>query len=519
MLEAWRLPDPKAVPVFLFLENLIQTLSTAKEPEQIRDAIRECVKDVADAQIQDLDDALSKIPIGVVWDKSELHGLEAIFIYGNEEKRVVVSDTRQPPKGYDGTIPVHFAENGVQINTLQLLTVSLDVLDRAGFLNITQDPEKAPRRFTSLVKDLKTFAESNSLACYRTKSSINFFLPPGLNAPRGITLTASDKDLIREVYRDTGIEVETLTGLPPPFMPGCKYFQIATGRYTTKRGLLKLDKEKGEYIGVTPIFKRMLDVILKTANRYDVLVVAPKDALNTKLDPRIAKLHAHPNVEGINHHHAEGRNDFQHCEVVFVFNFEPRPDEIKKIAPRIYRTETLNFDREETDVEVDGVKLARVMRYKDERVQKVYDRECESRHMQAMMRLRPMINPNKMIVSLSAEPVSRIPIPPVPFILPELETFILQEDGDLATFDAYLESKAKRSVKDIVEEDGVSERTAYRRTAEQRDDAKEKTDAELEKSALELEKQNLSLTKIATKLGLSRRKLARLLENAKSVQN
>ena len=346
------------------------------------------------------------------------------------KSRVFVSDdTTTTQKAMTARyLSTSFAEHGVQRNTLQLLTVSLDVLDRAGFLNITQDPEKAPRRFSSLVRDLKTFAASKSTACHRTKSTIDFFLPPGLNAPRGITLTASDKDdLIREVYRDTGIEVETLTGLPPPFMRGCKYFQIATGRYTAKRGLLELDKEKGEYVGVTSIFKRMLDVILKIADRYNVLVVAPKDALNGKLNSRIAKLHAHPNVECINHHHAEGRNDFQHCHVVFVFNFEPRPDEIKKIAPRIYRTETLNFDREETDVEVDGVKLASVMRYKDERVQKVYDRECESRHMQAMMRLRPMINPNKIIVSLSAEPVSRIPIPPVPFILPELETFILKD--------------------------------------------------------------------------------------------
>ena len=514
-LEAWRLQDPKAIEIYLFLKKLIEKLSTAKEPEQIRDAIAACVKNLTDEQIRGFDNMLSKIPLGVVWDKSD-QGLEAILLYGDEERRVFVSDERQPPEGYDGTISTSFAEHGVQRNTLQLLTVSLDVLDRAGFLNITQDPEKAPRRFSSLVRDLKTFAASKSTACHRTKSTIDFFLPPGLNAPRGITLTASDKDdLIREVYRDTGIEVETLTGLPPPFMRGCKYFQIATGRYTAKRGLLELDKEKGEYVGVTSIFKRMLDVILKIADRYNVLVVAPKDALNGKLNSRIAKLHAHPNVECINHHHAEGRNDFQHCHVVFVFNFEPRPDEIKKIAPRIYRTETLNFDREETDVEVDGVKLASVMRYKDERVQKVYDRECESRHMQAMMRLRPMINPNKIIVSLSAEPVSRIPIPPVPFILPELETFILKDSGDLAAFDTYLENKAKRSVKEVAEQDGVSESTAYRRTKKQRTD----TDAQLAKDALELEKQGLSLRKIATKLGISRRKLARLLDKTKVVQN
>ena len=509
LLEAWRLPDPKAIPVFSFLENLIQTLSTAKEPEQIRDAIRECVKDVADAQRQDLDDALSKIPLGVVWDTSD-EGLEAILVYGNAEKRVVVSDTRQPPKGYDGTIPVYFAEKGVEIEKLQLLTVSLDVFDRAGFLRISEDPEKAPRRFTSLVKDLQRFADSASTACHRRKSVIEFYLPPGLNAPRGITLTASDKDdLIREGYRGTGIEVETLTGLPPPFKSGCKYFQISTGRYTAKTALLK--KEDGALTGIHSIFKRTLDVILKVADRYEVLVVAPKDALNAQLDPRIESLHTHPKIEAINHHHAEGRNDYQHCDAVFLFHFEPSADEIENIARRIYRNTPLNFDRETTDVEVDGVKLAGVMRYKDERLQKVYDRECESRHMQSLMRLRPMINPNKLMFSFSAEPVSRIPVAPVPFTLQDLENFILHEDGDLADFQAYLENKATQSVKEIQEQDKVSEKTAYRRTQKQRADAKAK-DIEI---VCKLKDQGLSIRQIVDQTGFSKGKVEGILKKHK----
>ena len=510
MLKAWRLPDPKAVPVFSFLETLIQTLSTTKEPEQIRDAIHACIKDVTDEQIQEIDDALSKIPLGVIWRKSEAHGLEALLIYGNEERRVCVSDNRQPPKGYDGTIPEFFAENGVVIDKLQLLTVSLDVFDRAGFLRVPKDPEKAPRRFTTLLKDLKTFADSESTACHRTQSTIEFFLPPGLNAQRAITLTASDKDdLIREVYRGTDIKVETLTGLPPPFQPGCKYFQIATGRYTTKSALLKT--EDGAFTGIQPIFKRALDVILKIAERYEVLVVAPKDALNAKLDTRIERLHTHPNIEVINHHHAEGRNDFQHCDVVFVFHFEPLPDEIEKIARRVYRNDTLNFDREVTDIVVDGVKLAGVMRYTDERVQKIYDRECESRHMQTLMRLRPMINLNKFLVSLSAEPVSRIPIAPIPFTLPQMETYILDEDGDLAEFDSYLEKNATRSVKEIAEQNGVSERTAYRHTAKQRAETVE-NDTRI---VLKLKNQGFSVRKISDKTGFSKGKVEGILKKHK----
>lgn len=509
-LEAWRLPNPKAAEVYTFLKTLIETLSTAEEPEQIRDAITSCVSHLTDTQIKTLDKLLSKIPLGVIWNRSD-EGLEALLLWGNVKRRVFCSDKRQPPDGYDGTIPTFFAEDGVEIDTLQLLTVSLDVFDRAGFLQITKDPERSPRRFTSLVKDLKTFVETGSTACYRDVSVINFYLPPGLNAPRGITLTASDKDnLIREVYSHTQIEVETLQGLPPPFKEGCQYFQIATGRYTAKSTLL--EKQDGAVIGAFPILQRMIDVILKTADTYKVLVVAPKDVLNAELDPRIEKLHLHPTVEVINHHHAEGRNDFQHCDVVFVFHFEPRPDEIEKIARRIYRNETLNFDdRQTTDVVVDGVTLAGVNRYKDERVQKVYNRECESRHMQAMMRLRPMINTNKMIVSFSAEPVSRIPIPPVPFTLPEMETFIMKEAGDLAAFDTYLELKASRSIRKIAEQDGVSKSTAYRRTEKQRADAKSK----IERRVLELHDQEYSIREISDELGISRGKVEGILRKNK----
>ena len=64
-----------------------------------------------------------------------------------------------------------------------------------------------------------------------------------------------------------------------------------------------------------------------------------------------------------------------------IKQFEPSVDEMKIIAPQIYINQKLSFERLETDIVVDGVTLKNVMRYKDKRVQSVFDGECERRMM------------------------------------------------------------------------------------------------------------------------------------------
>ena len=89
----------------------------------------------------------------------------------------------------------------------------------------------------------------------------------------------------------------------------------------------------------------MVNLIEQTADAgVKCLVVAPIafiQAAGTK------KLREHPNVTLINHHHAEGRNDYQDCDIVFVFHYEPRPDVIEAQSKRIYRNAVaLSFERE-----------------------------------------------------------------------------------------------------------------------------------------------------------------------------
>lgn len=537
ILESWRLPTPEAYELFVFLNMLIQELSTAKKPEQIRAAFKKSLKVLTDDEIQQMDNALAKVPVGLVYKRDTDGELHAIAIHGdNIEKKLYISDAYEPPDGFDGTIPTDFAKDGVEIDKLKVIKVDIDLFQRFGFCDMRTQSHAVPRKLLNFIADLKTFVDTGSKACFKDeKGDIEFYLPPGLNAPLGITLTASDTDdLIAVVYRPTDVSVTTITAPPPPFKPKCKVFQIATGRYTAKSTLLEKTGEQMFYKAdgtqspkilwkPQPILKRMLRTILAAASQKrdgdkitfrDTFVVGAKDMVEAD-DPMIEELRENLFIELTNHHHAEGRNDYQHCEVAFIFHTEPSVAEIKKQSRITYPTEDLSFERQEVDVVVNGVTLEKVMRYTDTRVQKVYNLECEKRLMQAIMRLRPMINEDKLFFLFTAEPVSRLPVTPIPFTLPQLERFLLKENGDIADFEAYLQKIDEQSVQQRAEQEGVSERTIYRQTQGTRKQTKAEQDTELLRKAKDLLKE-YSQTATAKKLGISRKKLTRILE---SVQN
>ena len=75
---------------------------------------------------------------------------------------------------------------------------------------------------------------------------------------------------------------------------------------------------------------------------------------------------------------------------------------------------------------------------------------------------------------LTAEPVD-IPVTPVPFSLKNGNDF----DGDWGEFREKLQNGDTRTVEDIVEQDNVSKRTAYRRTAEAKNQSKANRDIEI----------------------------------------
>ena len=182
-----------------------------------------------------------------------------------------------------------------------------------------------------------------------------------------------------------------------------------------------------------------------------------------------------------NHHRAEGRNNYQDCDIVFIFHYEPNHHEIQAAAKHIYRNaETpLDFTRDKQTVSVNGVSFEKNV-YTDERVQAIYNRECRARLMQSAMRLRPNIHEGKIIVFLTAEPVD-IPLTPTPFTPQDAKHFTGDWTAFKETLDSIATAQTQGDVKAYAEATGESERTAYRQTAEKRKQTKAERNAEIKR--------------------------------------
>ena len=135
---------------------------------------------------------------------------------------------------------------------------------------------------------------------------------------------------------------------------------------------------------------------------------------------------------------------------MFVFHYEPRPDVIEAQAKRIYRNAVdLSFERAPITIEKDGVSLERE-RYTDPRVQTVFDRECSARLMQSILRLRQMMNPDKIAVVFTSEPIGGLPIAPIPFTLKDVER-CFGGGGNWDELEAFL---TETDVEKVAERDG-----------------------------------------------------------------
>lgn len=485
------------------LKNIVEGLSTAETPEDIRTAFSDAIKTLSEAEIKDFDEKLSGIPVGFVWHRDPAAGLYATVIYNDQTRTCFVTDDDDETIG---TIPQSILSDGVTLDKLETRFIGLTLYQRLGFVNVRQETEHIPRVYRKLIADIKQFVDSGRIACHRIDTStIAFYLPPSLNARRGITLNASDTDnLIGHVYKDTPVNVDVITANPPPWKSGCQILQIRTGRYPPGNLFLykqrKKKKRKKKVIGITKTMHDLINIILNTAEKYDVLVIGPKHLQNKKIDPRIKQLNVHQNITLDTHKGAQGKNKYQDRDVVFVFCFEPQPDIVKEQATRIYpNARDLCFDREMTDRVVDGITLKDVMRYKDERVQKVYDLLCEKAIMQAIYRLRQARNENKIAILLSAEPISQIPVTPVPFRKEQLLKFMERPDWQLSELVDYLNTEEQRMPKDIAEAEGVSIRTAYYKS----EPTRAQTKAEKKKRAKELDGK-VPVEQIIAELNISR---------------
>ena len=536
-----------------FLNALLRETSTENTPLGWTNAVKSVLEMYDNDALNEIDAQLRGIPVSVEFEQVEtveydLNGRAMYFTlahitYGDKKQTCAVlrddiddgvyqmCTKTDYPSIPEKIVPVDGYTPGVLYDKF----LYLDTFCWIGFGNLktVDDVLKLPRRYRNLTADLRAFIDTvNSDTPAVKKNTVRveidgkkqavivgwtFYLRPDMNARRGILISASGGfNEILQLYSHTDIIIEHITTPPAEWKPGNKFFQISTGRYTPKSALFIT--EKGEIVGITDRCKSFLSAIHTevSQNPHRSLVVAPKaltaEGELAELD-EVKPLCELEHVDVTNHWHAEGTNRYTGVENIFILHYEPSVDEIQSIATRIYRDETLSFEREIVDLEKTGVKLQGVYRYTDPRVQAVFDRECEKRIYQALMRGRQMLETGVdcYVFLFSAEPISGLPVKPIFFELGDLVK-CQEEHGTLRKLEEYLDSKADMSVEELAELDGKSVKTIYKRTAEQRKQAKAEQDAELLYKAEELIHKGASQRGAAATLDITLGKLQGLLK-------
>ena len=501
LVERFKMPGTSEA--YETLKALLDLTSTAETPETFIAGLRTWLEGIAD--VEALDEKMERYPVGVVFSKAgtaAAHNepFEAKLCYQDIEVTVPVVSRETA----DDT-PCYFIEDTTQIELEKwhVRFMPYSFLVKVGLATLANPPP----RYQHTLRSLQTFVAENPTDAtapftFDAKAQrFEYHLKPTLNHRRVIFNTASDPDnLIGEAYRDMNVQITRHTGETPAWKKGF-YFQISTGNYLPRHSLVC---REGKKLTLKPRAKERIDqfIVPSIEAGLKVLIVAPKAFQEI---PYIQALEC----EVINHHHAEGRNDFQDFDIAFIFHYEPNHNTVPIDAKHIFQNADppLDFTRAMQDITVNGVTFKK-QAYVDERVQAVYNRECRQRLMQSGMRLRPNINPGKIIVYLTAEPID-IPVTPVPFRPTDAQHFT----GDWAAFQeklqAIAQAEADGDVKGVAETQGVSERTARRKTAETRKQNKAERDSEIRRRFARGE----SKKQIATEMKIGQGTVKRVLED------
>ena len=537
----------------VFLTQLIKETSNAITAQDWTKAVKEVLGRYDNETLDEIDHQLQGIPVSVTYEQVDSELIEydlnqramyltlAHITYRTKTVTCAVLCDEIEPSVYEVCTKMDYPSISAGIipkggwiacETYTRL-LWLETFCQIGFgnMNTADDVFRLPHRYRNLTADLRAFIESVNSDTPAAKAEKvgdvsvgwTFYLRPDMNARRGILISASGGyDEIEELYAHTDIQISHVTTLPVEWKGGNKLFQLSTGRYTPKSALLITDKsDPTQFVGITDRCRGILNIIHTEVTQKPVrsLVVVPK-ALTAEGDlaelDEVKVLLELEHVDVINHWHAEGTNRYTGVENIFILHYEPSVDEIQSIATRIYRNETLSFEREKVDWVKDGVKLEGVFRYTDTRVQSVFDRECEKRIYQALMRGRQMLDTGVDCYTylFTAEPISGLPIKPVFFELGDAQ-YCLREHSTLRELEEYLASKAEMSVEELAEKEGKSIRTAYRRKAKMSKQTKDEQDAELRHKAKEMIHKGSSQRGAALMLGISLGKLQTLLKKDK----
>lgn len=509
LAERFRHPHEDTVDIYKMLKSLLDITSTAETSESFIKRIQEVIDNIDD--ISDIDEKIEKYPLGVIFSHTPPEAEHnqpfiATLIYQDEEKTVPVVNGET---AHD--TPAFFVppENPIAVNRYEIRFVSYEYLLKVGFATL-DDP---PLRHRKLLRDLETFFQENRdltsapFIFDPKKQTFVYHLKPTLNHRRVIFNTASDPDnLIGEAYRGANIQITRHDGTPPVWKDAL-VFQLSTGNYLPRHSLLGYGDNKT--LQLKPRAQELIDAYIVPSIKagLKVLIVAPKAFQDVEAVKQL-------DCEVINHQHAEGRNDYQDYDIVFVFHYEPDHNTLHQQAKHIYSSHKtpVKFDRGKRTITQGSVTFEKNT-YTDERVQAVYNRECNARLHQSAMRLRPNINTGKTIIFFTAEPID-IPVTPIAFRPSDKKHFTGDWRAFMETLHAIKTAEASGDTKAYAAATGQSERTARRKTQPARDQQTAERNADIVRRA-----ETETHEQIAIAWGICEKTVQRTLRKHKETQH
>lgn len=348
--------------------------------------------------------------------------------------------------------------------------------------------------------------------------NITLVMPPQVHPKiRAVLLMSATANFpgTKNAFRGQNVKLTASEGKPSHWADGVKAFQYINARWTTQSIFAFKQDENGKTLyedgkpiikGLKPKAIAMLQKLIELAraDSRKCVFIGYKDFVEGEIAELPVVKALHEAFDTVTHYDIAPGMNFEGYKIFVTFGY-PKVDRktIKREAriQHAHDPEPLNFEYD-TTTEQGEVYSSTHGRYTDPRVENIRQQLTTQKKQQAVGRARHTRWEDTITIDFSAEPVQGFTELATPFTDADWRN---TENFDL---DAAIAANATRSVKETAEQDGVSERTAYRRTEKQRSDDR----TELAIKAKELMRSGLSERKAAKQLGISRNKLKGLLE-------
>ena len=351
--------------------------------------------------------------------------------------------------------------------------------------------------------------------------NITLFIPPQVHPKlKAILLMSATPDIpsTQNAFREQPVTFTAVEGKPTRWAKGVKGFQYVGARLTTQSifEFQKDDNGKTVYDNCSPIILGLRPKAVEMLQKLTEL--ARNDSRKSAfisfkefVEGEIAELpvvkQLHEAFDTVTHYDIAPGMNFEGYKIFVTFGY---PKVKRSIIEREARKqhahdpERLNFDYT-TTTEQGEVYSSSHRRYTDPRVENIRQQLTTQKLQQANGRARHTRWKDTITINFSAEPVPGFTELATPFTD---EDWRNTESFDL---DAAIEANAKRSVKDIVEQEGVSERTAYRKTEKHRSDTKAKLEIRIRD--MKANAPEMSNREIARALDIHESKVRRVLRH------